>query len=285
MACREAPAARARPYCKAWAIRSSASRELNRVPAHAHADEARMKTARTSSRVPARRAPPREFAGRPRASSACPAARRRCTCRPRPGRQRECRVIRAGCRSRASMPSRQRSRMVSTRPSPFVSAASAPSWIGPDVPLFMSWVICATWGATDAGCVSQPTRQPVIAQLFEKLLIASARSSGSACARIEGAHARALEVEPVVDLVRDDPDAALAAEVEKRLESRRGCSTQPVGLAGVENTMARVRASQRANSLSRSSRQSLSTKSSATGRGSAPTRWITLRMFGHCGST
>ena len=41
--------------------------------------------------------------------------------------------------------------------------------------------------ATEAGCVSQPIRQPVIAQAFEKPLTESTRSSASAIWRIDGA--------------------------------------------------------------------------------------------------
>ena len=40
------------------------------------------------------------------------------------------------------------------------------------------------------GCVSQPSRQPVIAQDFEKLLMTMSRSSGSATSRKDGAARR-----------------------------------------------------------------------------------------------
>ena len=91
------------------------------------------------------------------------------------------------------------------------------------VPELVYCVIARTAGATLVGWLSQPTRQPVIAQALEKPLTQRTRSSSSAIASIDGRRL-SLEVEPVVDLVGDDPDAGPAAERQQRLtiSSRAG---------------------------------------------------------------
>ena len=71
-----------------------------------------------------------------------------------------------------------------TSGSPWRMAAVAPAWIGPAVPLLMYCVMAPSWSATPDGCVSQPMRQPVIAQAFEKLFTASTRSPSSAICRV-----------------------------------------------------------------------------------------------------
>jgi hypothetical protein len=45
-------------------------------------------------------------------------------------------------------------------------------------------------GPSAAGAVIQPSRQPVIDQVLEKLLTTMTRSSGSACSRNDGAWRR-----------------------------------------------------------------------------------------------
>ena len=64
---------------------------------------------------------------------------------------------------------------------------TVPGWITPAVPLLIYCVIAPSWSATADGCVSQPTRQPVIAQALEKLLTDNTRSPSSATWRMEGA--------------------------------------------------------------------------------------------------
>ena len=87
----------------------------------------------------------------------------------------------------ALMPFLARSRISAISPSPWAIATAAPAWSGPDVPLFMYWVMADRRWETDGGCVSQPTRQPVMAQLLEKLFTPITRSSGSARRDRQGA--------------------------------------------------------------------------------------------------
>ena len=54
-------------------------------------------------------------------------------------------------------------------------------------PLVLNSTSFSTCGCRSGGTVSQPSRQPVIAQLFEKLLTTISRSSGSAWSRKDGA--------------------------------------------------------------------------------------------------
>ena len=71
-------------------------------------------------------------------------------------------------------------------------------------------------------------RQPVIEKYFEKLLTTIASSP---CA--SAVSARRAVREPVVDLVGDEPHAALAAHAAPARQAARGAIIVPVGLAGL----------------------------------------------------
>ena len=115
-----------------------------------------------------------------------------------------------------------------------VSAASAPAWTEPAVPLLMILRHGRQLGATPAGWLSQPTRQPVIAQALEKLLTASTRSSSLGDLQDRGRHRVPFEIEPVVDLVGDDPDAGAAAEFQQRPHVLARWRSSRSGWTGVE---------------------------------------------------
>jgi len=99
-------------------------------------------------------------------------------------------------------------------------------------PELMYCVMAATWSAIPDGCVNHPTRQPVIAQALEKLLTEStpvAVPRRSCNIRWRRA---ALKVEPIVDLVADQPDAGATGEIQQRLQFRVRGRSRPVGLHG-----------------------------------------------------
>ena len=57
------------------------------------------------------------------------------------------------------------------------------------VPLVLYWMMRSMTGPSSLGACSQPTRQPVMAQFFEKVLASRSRSSTSQTSRNEGARA------------------------------------------------------------------------------------------------
>ena len=102
-------------------------------------------------------------------------------------RTRFCRPIQSCTTSR---PRRHRCNSSARNASPCGdSAASAPYCTKCVEPVLLHWAMAAAAGSARLGWVSQPIRQPVIAQGLEKLLIANTASSSSAMDRKDGAWA------------------------------------------------------------------------------------------------
>ena len=121
----------------------------------------------------------------------------------------------------------------STSGSPWRMAATAPAWIGPDVPLLTYWVIAPSWSA-----IARRMRQPADAPAGHRPGLREAVDRQHPVAVLGDLQDRwrhdAVEIEPAVDLVRDDPDAGAPAEIEQGLHllARR----RPAGRVGRAST-------------------------------------------------
>ena len=141
-----------------------------------------------------------------------------------------------------SRPRRARSIWWATKSSPCSSAAMAARWMKLATPEVEYWTrFSITWPSA-AGHSSQPMRQPVIAQFFEKVWTNRMRSSVVHDVVERGrARVRAVVDEAAIDLVGDDPEPVPAREIEDGVRVPRGVAVQPVGLAGELTKIARVR--------------------------------------------
>src|SRR4029077_6615654 len=83
----------------------------------------------------------------------------------------------------ASSPARVRA----TQASPSVTAATPARWTKTGEHDVLYSISLPRSGISDGGATIQPSRQPVISQALEKLLVLTRRSSGSARSRKDGA--------------------------------------------------------------------------------------------------
>ena len=151
-------------------------------------------------------------------------------------------------------------------------------------PLVLNSISFSIVGSRSGGITTQPSRQPVIAQVFEKLLTTISRSSGSRGHEKRRRHLVAID-DAVIDLVGDDPQPAPAREIGQRRDLVGRC--RPAGRVGrrVDEDPLGARVA-RGDELSRSSRQPPpGAGSSETRRGSPPMIETTAAMFGQIGAT